>query len=85
VAKKKIIDPVLAFYSGKVVDMGYIPDPKRRFSFAGMRVLDNAPSGYIIDGMKVYSVSRSYRMAKILPEAQAQEVLAEVVKIIGAT
>jgi hypothetical protein len=79
--KKNPPATVLSFYDGKVVDMGYVPDPKRRFSFAGMRALDNAPSGYIIDGTKVYSVSRAYRMAKIMTGEAAQAVLAEVERI----
>jgi hypothetical protein len=77
--KKREAAPVYAFYNGKVVDMGYIPDPKRRFSFAGMRVLDNAASGYVIDGARVYSVSHAYRSAKVVTGDAADAVLAEVV------
>ncbi len=71
-ARKPASKKVYAVYNGKAVDMDYIlarvPDPKKRFSFAGMRILDNAPSGYIVDGDKVYSVSRSYRMAKLIKD-----------------
>jgi hypothetical protein len=54
---------VWAVYGGKAYSMDYVPDPKRRFSFAGMRVSDNAGGGYVVEGEKVYAIRRSSRKA----------------------
>lgn len=74
---------VFSFYNGKVVSMNYIPDPKKRFSFAGMRALDNAKEGYIIDGEKVYHVSHAFRLAKLVTGADRDRILEEVLRILG--
>ena len=56
---KKPPPRVIAFYQGKVVDLSNLAvEPKRRFTFAAMRVTDNAPDGYVVEGDRVYSVSR---------------------------
>jgi hypothetical protein len=57
---------ITAHYNGKCVDMSYIADPKARFKYAGMRIDDNATSGYIVDGEKVYAVTRGKRTAVLL-------------------
>lgn len=73
---------LLAYYDGKVVDMAYIfdrvADKRQRFHLACCRVTDNARGGYIVEDGKVYSVSRSYRSARIVRGEARDEVLAEV-------
>ena len=66
---------ILAFYDGKVVDMSYIEDAGRRFSFAALRVSDNAGKGYVIDSGRVYAITPASRKALVLPAAQAALVL----------
>jgi hypothetical protein len=50
---------VLAYYAGQVVDM-----TGSGFKLACMRVVDNSPSGYVLDGAKLYQVSRAVRVAR---------------------
>ncbi len=73
--KPKAHSKILAFYDGKVVDMSYIEDAGRRFSFAAMRVSDNAGKGYVIDSGRVYAITPASRKALVLPAAQAELVL----------
>ena len=76
--RKKLPARVFAFYNGKLVDMDYVPDPKRRFNFAGMRVSDNASKGYVLDGEKVYAITRASRTAKLLSGDDREAALAEI-------
>ena len=64
VVKPRRKTDVYAYYSGKVASMAYIPNPKERFKYGCMRVSDNAGEGYVLEGDKLYSISRSYRSAK---------------------
>ncbi len=70
---------IVAYYSGKVVGMDYIPDPKQRFSLACYRVRDNVGEGYVLEGEKLYRISPASRMAKIvLDSGERERVLAEI-------
>jgi hypothetical protein len=62
------------YYNGKVVDMGYITNPKEQFKYASQRISDNLGTGgnteevgYVKtpDG-KIFEVSRSNKSAKLL-------------------
>jgi hypothetical protein len=81
-ARKKEPKRVLSFYSGKVVDMGYVSDPKMRFHLAAMRAIDNAGKGYVIEGENVYLVSSAFRTAKIVRGEEAAQVLAQVESLL---
>lgn len=77
--KRKDPLPVKCYYSGKVVDMSYVPDPKMRFSLACHRVRDNAGTGYVVEGEKVYHLSPSSRMAKLVKdEGERARILMEI-------
>lgn len=70
--------PVKAFYNGKVVDMAYVQDPKKRFSLAAYRIQDNMAEGYVLDGEKVYKISKRGGTAKLVAGDEREVVLAEV-------
>lgn len=70
--------PVSCCYNGKVVSMDYVPDPKMRFSLACYRVRDNAGTGYVMEGDKVYRISPASKMAKILTGEAREHALAEI-------
>lgn len=79
--KVKKSDPrVTCHYQGKVYDMNYIPYPKQRFSYACMRIHDNSAwPGYVVEGEKVYAITRGSRMAKIVTDdTERARVLADV-------
>lgn len=64
---------VFAVYSGKVVSLDYITESRRRFAVACMRVVDNAPRGWIVENGKVYAVSRDNRRARLaIDQAEAR-------------
>ena len=72
---------MLAYYSGKIVDMAYvdhIPEARRRFSLACARVLDNAKQGYVLDGDKLYFLSPASRLAKLVKGEERAKVMAEI-------
>ena len=69
---------VYAIYDDKVVNMDYIADAKHRFSMGCYRVRDNANSGYVVEGEKVYRITPAKRMAMILHGEEADAVLAKV-------
>jgi hypothetical protein len=70
---------IYCYYSDKVVDMAYVPTLKMRFHLACMRVTDNTKSGYVLDGEKLYFVSTSSHVAKIvLDVGERVRVLAEI-------
>ncbi len=48
------------------------------FSYACMRVRDNAGSGYVLEGDKVYRISPASRMAKILAGEERDKALLEM-------
>lgn len=56
------------FYNGKVVDMGYVPNAKEQFKYAGMRVSDNNASEGFIKTPKgeIFRVSKDSKTAKKL-------------------
>lgn len=63
------------YYNGKLVDMGYVPNKKEQFSYAGMRVNDNnAKEGYIKTPKgEIFKVSQSNRSAKKLSGLEFEE------------
>lgn len=77
-APRKQPASVTCYYDGKAVDMSYVPDPKRRFAFGCMRVTDNTTHGFVVEGDKVYEVSRAFRSARIVTGPMRDAVLAEI-------
>lgn len=70
---------IFAVYDNKVVDMNHVVDVKQRFHLACCRVTDNAKSGHVVDGTKVYAVSQSFRAARIVTDNKVRdEVLTKV-------
>ena len=63
------------YYNGKLVDMGYVPNKKEQFNYAGMRVNDNnAKEGYIKTPKgEIFKVSQSNRSAKKLSGLEFEE------------
>ena len=76
-SKRKAPLSVLAYYNGKVKSMDDV-DPKIRFSIGCYCVRDNAGSGYVIEGEKVYSIAPQSRAAKPVSGDERERVLAEV-------
>lgn len=73
---------VLSCYNGKVVDMKYIQDPKRRFAMACMRIHDNgARRGLVQEGDKIYLVTAGSRKAKLLSGTERDEALEEIERL----
>jgi hypothetical protein len=71
--------PVKAFYGGKVFDMGYVGDDrKKQFNFAAMRISDNNAKGYVIDGTDVFYVTPYSRTSKRILGDERATVLAQV-------
>lgn len=62
---------VFAIYGGKVVDMSYIDEPRERFKYAARRVVDNASAGWVVENGLIYTVSTSYRRARLAPDQAA--------------
>jgi len=71
-------NPIFAVYGDKVVSMDYVSDPKQRFALGAMRAVDNAGEGYVVDGSRVYHVSRAFRSARPVTGEVADAVLARV-------
>lgn len=80
---------LLAYYGGKVVDMHAFCDAhgfpglsaKSRFSLACMRVTDNERDGYVLEGEKLYRLTRSSR--KVLFVADGDERTRVLAEILG--
>ena len=70
----------LAYYNGNVYDMDYVPDPKQRYQFAYYRITDNGFSGYVLDGSRLYKVSKyGNRNGKLVSDPEEKDrVLAEI-------
>ena len=56
------------FYNGKIVDMGYVPNAKEQFKYAGMRVSDNGADVGFIKTPKgeIFQVGKANKTAKKL-------------------
>jgi len=80
-AAKKAPPPVTAYYNGKAAGMEYVPDAKQRFKYACMRVVDNARDGYVVEGEKVYYLTREKRSAKFLTGEEREAALTAIYKM----
>lgn len=72
---------VLAYYNGNVYDMDYVSDPKQRYQFAYYRITDNGFSGYILEGTRLYKITKyGNRNGKLLSpgDEERERVMAEM-------